>query len=565
MAKNEATLLLRIKQAGSEVLDRLVITLGDVMNIMESVGEAVWTTIEAYREEQLAVNQLTQSMINQGVFTGELRSEYINMASALQEMTTFGDEQIINAQAIIQAQMGQKKITNELMTAVLDLAAAKKMDLASAADLVGKAIAGNTGVLSRHGVKVKESADDHQRLANIIGALDQKFHGQAAAMAKDLGKIDQLKNAWSDFLERIGHLMTPMITAMAAGAGAVLKFMNAFMPQKLDLAKASVVDIQGEIQKLRIKIINLQDTLAKTSVHDSGIATGIKNQISALEKEILSLKEARDKLTADEKLSSDNRVINARNEAIEKARIRQEAEAEKVARQQEQALLEQDLLNQTGLAKLQIEMRLMDAKIKAEEDHRKKLELLKQRADLVEKIGEQKKLDFEKKNNDERIANQRSTFNTIATLQSSSNKALATIGKAAAITQIAIDTPVAIGRAMAAFPPPFNFAAAGLVGAAMAAQAARVAGVQLAEGGIVQARPGGTQATIGEGGRDEAVIPLDDPRTMERLGGMGGVTVVFQGPILADNDQADRFAAAIDQALMRRRQRGESVAFDDIF
>jgi phosphotransferase system HPr-like phosphotransfer protein len=47
----------------------------------------------------------------------------------------------------------------------------------------------------------------------------------------------------------------------------------------------------------------------------------------------------------------------------------------------------------------------------------------------------------------------------------------------------------------------------------------------LADGGIVKASPGGTLALIGEGGRDEAVIPLD------RMGSMGGgdVNIYVQG------------------------------------
>jgi hypothetical protein len=48
----------------------------------------------------------------------------------------------------------------------------------------------------------------------------------------------------------------------------------------------------------------------------------------------------------------------------------------------------------------------------------------------------------------------------------------------------------------------------------------------LADGGIVQARTGGTLALIGEGGRDEAVIPLD------RAGNLGGGnTFIIQGAI----------------------------------
>lgn len=96
-----------------------------------------------------------------------------------------------------------------------------------------------------------------------------------------------------------------------------------------------------------------------------------------------------------------------------------------------------------------------------------------------------KESEFEKLRDKENVENRKSTFATIATLSSSNNNLLATIGKAAAITQIAIDTPVAIGKALAAFPPPFNFAAAGLVGAAMAVQASKIAGLNFEQGGIV--------------------------------------------------------------------------------
>lgn len=83
------------------------------------------------------------------------------------------------------------------------------------------------------------------------------------------------------------------------------------------------------------------------------------------------------------------------------------------------------------------------------------------------------------------IDNQKSTFATISTLSQSNNVNLANIGKAAGIAQIAIDTPVAISKALAAAPPPFNFALAALVGTAMAAQAARIAGLSFEQGGIV--------------------------------------------------------------------------------
>jgi len=117
---------------------------------------------------------------------------------------------------------------------------------------------------------------------------------------------------------------------------------------------------------------------------------------------------------------------------------------------------------------------------------------------------------------------QQQSLSLIAGMQNSSNQHMAAIGKAAALTQIAIETPVAIGRALSSAPPPFNFALAAGVGVAMAAQTAKIAGIPLAEGGIVMPRPGGTQATIGEAGQAEAVIPLDRAGEFGLGGGVGG-------------------------------------------
>jgi len=94
----------------------------------------------------------------------------------------------------------------------------------------------------------------------------------------------------------------------------------------------------------------------------------------------------------------------------------------------------------------------------------------------------------------------------------------------------------------------------------MAAQAARIAGVPLAEGGIVMPRPGGTQAIIGEAGQAEAVIPLD--RAGEFGVGGGGTTINFNGPIMANESQAEEFARAIDKQLLKLRQSNQSLAFD---
>jgi hypothetical protein len=96
----------------------------------------------------------------------------------------------------------------------------------------------------------------------------------------------------------------------------------------------------------------------------------------------------------------------------------------------------------------------------------------------------------------------------------------------------------------------------------MAAQAANVMGIQLAEGGIVMPRPGGTQATIGEAGQAEAVIPLDRAGEFGLGGGGTNITLIVNGGMLGSDTEAREFAMAIDKELLKLRRNNESVSFD---
>lgn len=103
---------------------------------------------------------------------------------------------------------------------------------------------------------------------------------------------------------------------------------------------------------------------------------------------------------------------------------------------------------------------------------------------------DQKKLDterltWEQMTNKQRMNNFSSTMGYLTTLSQSSNKELVAIGKAAAITQATIDGYAAVQVALKSAPPPFSFALAALVGAAAAANVAKIAGVGLRDGGTI--------------------------------------------------------------------------------
>lgn len=117
-------------------------------------------------------------------------------------------------------------------------------------------------------------------------------------------------------------------------------------------------------------------------------------------------------------------------------------------------------------------------------------------------------------------------FDNMSSLSQSSNKRLAAIGKAAAITQATIDGYLAVQKALAAFPPPFNFAAAAAVGVATAANVANIAGIGFSGGGYTG--PGGVNDPAGVVHKGEVVWSQADIR---RFGGVSAVEALRTGSV----------------------------------
>jgi hypothetical protein len=148
----------------------------------------------------------------------DVQQSLIKQAAGLQKITTFGDEQIIQAQSLIAAFVDEEEQIKELTRVSLDFAAAKGIDLGSAADLITKTFSSSTNALGRYGLQVEGAAGSQERLQNVTKALDGAFKGQAETLAKTgTGGIQQLQNVIGDVQEQIGMLLIPVLTDAANG------------------------------------------------------------------------------------------------------------------------------------------------------------------------------------------------------------------------------------------------------------------------------------------------------------------------------------------------------------
>ncbi len=589
MAKqSEATLLLKIKTMGADAIK----AVEDNFDTLKTAGLAAFAAISAvvvkavmdYREQEIATNALTQAMINNGVYSKALKDDYLAQAAAIQKVTLFGDEQVIGAQAAIQAQIGEGKVTKELTMAVADLAQAKKMDLVSAAELVAKTLGSSNNMLARQGVQFDNNTRGAERLTAVTEALNQKFGGQATAATSGYGAIKQLSNAVSDVLETFGEKLLPVLSLAArtmkeyaeetknsspamdvfvSGMTVMAEAANNLV-SKLRIVETYIIGnffgaieaggqmLAGEftlaMKTLEDRGKEMHEELARQSAEYEARQSAIANAASDTKKAIL-LKEEQDLMTSLENKKNMKQVMLEEESAKILADNQLVLDTQAAHNEMERA---QKSGNDT--TKLTAQAAVQEAILKSHATHTQKL-AAQQELFRIHELQRDQAAALAKE------AGTKEALSTIAGLQKSSNQALAIAGKAAALTQIAIDTPKAIASALANVPYPFNFAAAAGVGIAMGAQAAQVMGVPLAEGGIVKARPGGIQATIGEGGRDEAVIPLENGQIP---GSQGGHTFNFYGPVMGDERQAQEHAVMIDRELLKLRRNGESVAFDRI-
>ena len=141
----------------------------------------------------------------------------IRQAKTLQANTTFDDEDIMSAQVRLGMFIKEEAAIRKLMPAVLDLAAAKKISLVDAAELVRKGMTGTTTALSKYGIVLEGAAGTSKRMSSILSEVNAKFGGQAAALAGTTsGQLKMFTNQWNELKEDIGRDVLPVLSALAS-------------------------------------------------------------------------------------------------------------------------------------------------------------------------------------------------------------------------------------------------------------------------------------------------------------------------------------------------------------
>jgi len=173
-----------------------------------TVTGALALTVKSAAEEEAGIIKLTQALDNVGVAYDDVRESLEANIDATQQKTSIADSaQRESLQRLLEV-TGDYQRSLDLLPLALDMAAAKGMDAASASEIIGRVAAGNTTILSRYGIQLKEGAT----ATEALGALQQKFGGQAEAYGQSVaGQFALIKNNIGDLMESIGTTVLPII------------------------------------------------------------------------------------------------------------------------------------------------------------------------------------------------------------------------------------------------------------------------------------------------------------------------------------------------------------------
>ena len=210
--------------------------------VVRAIYKAVKGLEDAYFIQEQAERKLTAAITATGRESEISAQSMFDYAASLQKTTTFGDEAIISATALLQQlsnldEQGLKKV----IPSMLDFSTAMGVDLQTAASLIGKTLGSSTNALTRYGVEIDMSGTKSEKLSSLVEGLTDKFGGVAEVIGETaFAAKEQLSNALGDLQESGGSLISIVLEPLRRKLTNVVAAFDATIRRVFDLNKVLI-------------------------------------------------------------------------------------------------------------------------------------------------------------------------------------------------------------------------------------------------------------------------------------------------------------------------------------
>lgn len=526
-------------------------------------------SIQAYLANARAVNMLEASFKAVGYTSTQAMKQAKAFAQEMQSLTGIADEAFLDAQRLLAnyGVVGAK--AQEAIRAAYSLSVGVGMDFQSSLLQIAKAAAGSTSSLSRYGIVLGDGVKQGEKFDAVLSQINTRFGAAAqAAMDDTITKTKALAQEWGDFKELVGKELEPLFRKLIDYSREFVQGLGELFKETDQKKYANNLRRIAELQK---EINDADNDAIKYEAEHYGKLADLKwkavnkrqeeryKEIALLEEENKKLVEQFTQEIRNTSAEEKKRQVQEKQVAVQRQKVALAQEETKAA--EDTLKKQQKILDNLGLSTSK-DLRGWGKASETSEPAPTDLEVaaggansLATAADSISKydierenlqlLYEEKKAYIDKEIADEelkqealanlnnqyaqqQLANDRnqakarqqvyaSMWGALTNLANSSNRKVAAIGKVASVAQATMSMFTGAAKALE-LPFPANLAAVATVLAQGAMLVEQIQAVKLAEGGLVKAVTGGVNTVIGEGGSDEAVLPLDNTRAMQRIG-----------------------------------------------
>jgi hypothetical protein len=178
---------------------------------ISAVAKGMKDVLDAFSIQQQSEIRLAAAVKNNPLLNGDAERRLKDYAVALQRTTTFGDEQIIQQQAILGAMGLTEQQIKDVLDASVNLASTGMMSLESAVKNVSKTFSGMTGELGEAIPDLRELTSEQLKNGEGVKLLQEKYAGFATDLKNTIGgQFTSFTNTLGDFKEAMGAALAPV-------------------------------------------------------------------------------------------------------------------------------------------------------------------------------------------------------------------------------------------------------------------------------------------------------------------------------------------------------------------
>jgi hypothetical protein len=202
------------------VMDRFVITAGDIVNAARQIGGALVDMFQSAAEAERGQTRLALALERQGAATPKVIAALNEQATAIARVTDLQDDQVTSVQALL-AQIGVAAgQIPEATLATINFAKAFGIDLNTAAKQVAGTLTGTAGRLTKLVPELAGLSAEALKAGAAFGVIEKALGGTLQATTADFAS--QVKGLQNDVGE-LGESFARAVTGTTSFEAAVVK------------------------------------------------------------------------------------------------------------------------------------------------------------------------------------------------------------------------------------------------------------------------------------------------------------------------------------------------------